>query len=94
MAEKEKRQDENIARLNKAISSLNQIADSTTIPRNIRKLVKDSISMLQDEKQSIAIRAANAISLLDEIAQDPNMPSHARTTLWAAVSELEAIKEQ
>lgn len=94
MVEKDKRQDENVARLNKAINSLAQIADSNTIPRNIRKLVKDSINMLQDEKQSIAIRAANAISLLDEVGLDPNLPSHARTTLWAAVSELEAIKEQ
>jgi uncharacterized protein (UPF0147 family) len=94
MVEKERKHNENIMRLNKAINSLVQIADSTTIPRNIRKLVKDSITMLQDEKQSIAIRAANAISLLDEVAQDPNMPSHARTTLWTAVSELEAIKEQ
>jgi len=50
--------------------------------------------MLQDAKQSVAVRAANAISLLDEVAQDPNMPSFARVTLWSAVSGLESIREQ
>lgn len=93
MSNKEKKEDENTVRLSKAINNLTQIAQSTSIPRNIRKLIWDSINVLQDQKQSAAIRAANAISLLDEISQDPNMPSHARTTLWAAVSELEAIKE-
>jgi len=78
----------------KATTTLQQIADSNITPRNIRKIVKDSILMLQDPKQSMAVRAANAISLLDEVAQDPNMPSFARVTLWSAVSELESIREQ
>ncbi len=78
----------------KATATLQGIADSNITPRNIRKIVKDSILMLQDPKQSLAVRAANAISLLDEVAQDPNMPSFARVTLWSAVSELESIREQ
>ena len=55
--------------------------------------MKDSIAVLQDTKISVAVRAANAISMLDEVAQDPNMPSFARVTLWSAVSELESIRE-
>ena len=89
-----KKQQENDAKLAKATTTLQQIADSNITPRNIRKIVKDSILMLQDPKQSLAVRAANAISLLDEVAQDPNMPSFARVTLWSAVSELESIREQ
>lgn len=94
MSTKVKKQQENDAKLAKATVSLTQIADSSITPRNIRKIVKDSIMMLQDQKQSVAVRAANAISLLDEVAQDPNMPSFARVTLWSAVSELESIREQ
>jgi uncharacterized protein (UPF0147 family) len=94
MSAKLKKQEENNAKLAKATVSLNQIVDSNITPRNIRKIVKDSIMMLQDQKQSMAVRAANAISLLDEVAQDPNMPSFARVTLWSAVSELESIREQ
>ncbi len=94
MSTKMRKQQENDAKLAKATVSLNQIADSNITPRNIRKIVKDSIMMLQDQKQSVAVRAANAISLLDEVAQDPNMPSFARVTLWSAVSELESIRER
>lgn len=91
---KAKKQQENEAKLVKAQLSLGQIADSNITPRNIRKIVKDSIGMLQDTKNSVAVRAANAVSMLDEVAQDPNMPSFARVTLWSAVSELESIREQ
>ena len=55
--------------------------------------MKDSITALQDPKTSLAVRAANAISMLDEVAQDPNMSSFARVILWSAVSELESIRE-
>lgn len=90
---KSKKAQENDGRLTKASASLQQIADSNITPRNIRKIVKDSIVVLQDTKLSVAVRAANAISMLDEVAQDPNMPSFARVTLWSAVSELESIRE-
>jgi hypothetical protein len=94
MSAKIKKQQVNDAKMTKAIASLTQITDSNITPRNIRKTVKDSITMLQDAKQSLSVRAANAISLLDDVAQDPNMPSFARVTLWSAVSELESIREQ
>ena len=93
LSAKLKKQQENDAKLAKATASLQQISDSNITPRNIRKIVKDSIMMLQDPKQTVSVRAANAISLLDEVAQDPNMPSFARVTLWSAVSELESIRE-
>ena len=38
-------------------------------------------------------RAANAISVLDEILQDPNMPPYTRVKLWNVMSLLEAIKD-
>lgn len=69
------------------------VADSPTTPRNIRKTVKDSIMMLQDSSMSLGVRAANTISTLDEVSQDPNMPSFARVTVWSAVSTLESVRE-
>lgn len=88
-----KRQKENEEKLTKAIATLQTVADSTITPRNIRKIVKDAIIMLQDTKLSIGVRAANAISMLDEISQDPNMPSFSRVTIWSAVSTLESIRD-
>jgi len=88
-----KRQKENEEKLAKAISTLQTVADSTITPRNIRKMVKDAIIMLQDTKLSIGVRAANAISMLDEVSQDPNMPSFSRVTIWSALSTLESIRD-
>ncbi|MCP8322201.1 MAG: UPF0147 family protein [archaeon] len=88
-----KRQKENEEKLAKAISTLQTVADSTITPRNIRKMVKDAIVMLQDTKLSIGVRAANAISMLDEVSQDPNMPSFSRVTIWSALSTLESIRD-
>lgn len=88
-----KKQKENEERMTRAITTLQQVAESTITPRNIRKIVKDTITMLQDSSLSRGVRAANAIGMLDEISQDPNMPSFSRVTVWQAVSTLESVRE-
>ena len=87
------KQKENEEKIVKSIAVLQSVADSNITPRNIRKIVKDSMIILQDKTLSQGVRAANAISMLDEISQDPNMPSYARVTIWNAVSTLESVRE-
>jgi uncharacterized protein (UPF0147 family) len=89
----EKANKENEEKIMRSMSVLKSVADSNITPRNIRKIVKDSIIMLQDKTLGPGVRAANAISMLDEVSQDPNMPSYARVTIWNAVSTLESIRE-
>ncbi len=48
---------------------------------------------MKSDEYSKSVRAAKAISVLDDITQDPNMPSYVRVTLWQAVSKLEGIRE-
>ncbi len=88
-----KKQKDNEERLVKAVETLNGVAENVTTPRNIRKTVKDIVTSLQDESVGMAVRAANAISTLDDLSQDANMPSYVRVTLWQAVSALESIRE-
>ena len=65
---------------NQAIQVLNMINEDTSVPRNIRRAASEAIEALRDPKiESKAVRASNAISILDEISQDPNCPLHART---------------
>jgi uncharacterized protein (UPF0147 family) len=47
--------------------------------------------LLQNETKELGLRAAEAISKIDEISNDPNMPVHARTRIWQLVSQLETI---
>ena len=85
--------EENKQAMESAIQTLNQLATSHSTPKNFKKTISDLIIELQKEEDSMSVRAANAISNLDDITQDPNVPSFVRTTLWQAVSVLESIRE-
>ena len=85
--------EEYMKKLSQAKQILNMIADDNTTPRNIRRTAKTASDMLEDEKLSIAARAANVISILEEISQDPNMPMYSRTRIWNAISVLEGIRD-
>jgi hypothetical protein len=80
-------------RIHQAIVVLGQVSEDNTTPRNIRRAAKDSMDALQVQADSPAVRASNAIALLDEILQDPNMPPYTRVKLWNVMSLLEAIKD-
>ena len=76
-----------------AIETLNLIDSNNSTPRTIKKSISDLVIDLSKEEYSLSVRAANTISLLDDVTQDPNMPSYVRTQLWQAVSKLESIRE-
>ena len=85
--------EQNLEFLNNALSTLSQIATNPSTPRNIRKNITDLIEGLKSDEYSVSVRAVNTISLLDDVTQDPNLPSYVRTSLWQAVSTLESIRE-
>ncbi|MBS7632054.1 UPF0147 family protein [Candidatus Bathyarchaeota archaeon] len=80
-------------RIKQALTVLGAISEDTTTPRNIRRAAKDSMDALQSEEFTPAVRASNAISMLDDILQDPNMPPYTRVKLWNVMSLIEAIKD-
>ncbi len=79
--------------MKEAIETLEQITSSNSTPKTIKKSITDLITDLNNPEYALAVRAANTISLLDDVTQDPNMPSYVRTQLWQAVSKLESIRE-
>ena len=80
-------------RIGQAMVVLGQISEDTTTPRNIRRAAKESIEALQIDELTAAVKTSNAISVLDDILQDPNMPPYTRVKLWNVMSLLEAIKD-
>ena len=80
-------------RIKQAMFILSQVSEDTTTPRNIRRAAKESMDALQLTEYTPAVRSSNAISILDEILQDPNMPPYTRVKLWNVISILEAIKD-
>jgi uncharacterized protein (UPF0147 family) len=90
---RKKKLEEYEGRIKEAMNILGLVSEDNTTPRNIRRAAKQSITALQVEDNTPAVRAANAISILDEILQDPNMPPYSRVKLWNVMSLLEAIKD-
>jgi len=80
-------------RVKEAVGVLGLVSEDTTTPRNIRRAAKQSIEALQMTQNTLAVRASSAISILDDILQDPNMPPYTRVKLWNVMSLLEAIKD-
>lgn len=72
---------------------LRQISEDASVPRNIRRAANEAIGVLEKDRDSPAVRAQNAISILDEPSQDPNCPNHARTKIWHVSSLLEPIRD-
>ncbi len=70
-----------------------RVAGDTSVPRNIRRAAGEARDALLEGGNDSVVKAASAMSILDEISNDPNMPVHARTTIWNALSILETIRE-
>jgi uncharacterized protein (UPF0147 family) len=80
-------------RIGQAVTVLGEISEDTTTPRNIRRAAKNAMQALQTTEYTPAVSASNAVSILDEILQDPNMPPYTRVKLWNVMSLIEAIKD-
>lgn len=80
-------------KMEQAIFILKQISEDTATPRNIRRAAIQAMDALQIDEDSPAVKASNAISVLDEVSQDPNCPLHSRTKIWNAVSILETVSD-
>lgn len=88
-----KKQQEYDEKIKQAMFILGQVSEDNTTPRNIRRAAKNSMDTLQSTGNTVGIKASNAISILDEILQDPNMPPYTRVKLWNVMSLIEAIKD-
>jgi hypothetical protein len=80
-------------KITQALAVLQQIAEDNGVPRNIRRAATEAMKVLQGKEFTNAVKASNAISILEDCSQDPNMPLFARTGMWKATSILEQIKD-
>ena len=84
---------DNEAKIRNAIAMLMRIVNDASVPRNIRRVATEAINQLRAQNLSAGVRAANAIHVLEEISQDPNMPVHTRIAIWNVVTLLETVRD-
>lgn len=72
------------------IEELLTIIEDDTIPKNVKLKIVSAIAALQEENVEESLRANKALQELDDLSNDPNIPSYIRPQLWNIVSQLEA----
>lgn len=71
---------------------LGSITEDRTVPKNIRTSAESAKAVL-DSDGAIELKISTAISSLDDIINDPNMPMYTRTQIWNVVSILEQMRK-
>jgi len=72
------------------MSDLSLIEADDTIPKNVRCKIKSAIDILSNNSSNINLNIDKSIQELGEVAEDPNLPAHARMQIWSIVSQLES----
>jgi len=73
------------------IELMDRIINDRTVPRNIRETVENAKKALYSSDPE-ELKISTAITMLDEISNDPNMPLYTRTQIWNIVSMLEQVR--
>lgn len=79
-------------KLKNIMDFLDQIAEDTSVPRNIRRGATEAKARLTRKDEALDLRVTSAIMIMDELANDPNIPLHGRTLIWNIISQLETVK--
>lgn len=73
---------------------LAEILEDRRVPRNIRTAVEEAKKNLTENEREMDVKLSSAISILDEITNDPNIPMYTRTQIWNIVSMLEVARKE
>jgi len=80
--------------LEKVISKIDDLVWDHSMPKRIKVVLERVGNELKNESQDVAVRVTSVIYELEDVANDINIPTHAKTALWDLVSSLEAIKHE
>jgi len=72
---------------------LNGMLGDRGVPRNIKRVAQRGIDELHKEDETPGVISSNVMYMVYDLAQDANIPFHARTTVYRIISILENIKD-
>jgi uncharacterized protein len=78
--------------LERVVEALTQLADDALVPRNVRRGAQAAKDALSKPRAALDMRIASAVYVLDDLANDPNLPTHGRTAIWSIISSLESLQ--
>lgn len=79
--------------LKEVIEKMDESSQDYFMPRRVKIILRKVGEELNREDQDLAVRVTSAVYRIEEVANDINIPMHAKTALWDIISDLEALKE-
>ena len=76
--------------VNFAITSLTEINDDNSVPRNVRMQIQTILTTFKDQVE-LPIKVNKALNVLGELSNDVNLQGYTRTQIWNVMSILEKI---
>ncbi len=78
--------------LEKVLVKIDETSQDYSMPRRVKSVLKKVGDDLKKKDQDFSMRVTTAIYGIEEVANDINIPMHAKTTLWDIISDLESLK--
>jgi uncharacterized protein len=78
--------------IEQTVATLTELADDSSVPRNVRRGAQSAKDALGKPRVALDMRIASAVYVLDDLANDPNLPTHGRTAIWSIISQLESLQ--
>lgn len=79
-----------VTELDIVVSSLNEVQEDATVPRNVRTQIQNIVNTLKADAEP-SIKVNKALNELGETANDVNLQSYTRTQIWNIMSVLEKL---
>jgi len=78
--------------LEKVLGKIEETSQDYSMPRRVKIVLKKVGDDLKRNNEDFSMRVTIAIYGIEEVANDINIPMHAKTTLWDIISDLESLK--
>ena len=80
-----------MANIQEIMEILTVIEEDNSVPRNVRVKIKWAMGMLEDPQgAALNVTFDKILQELDNLSEDPNLPTYTRTQIWSLVSSLES----
>lgn len=78
--------------LERVLVKIEESTQDYSMPRRVKSVLKKVGEDLKKNDSDMAMRVTTAIYGIEEVANDINIPMHAKTMLWDIISDLESLK--
>ena len=82
-----------MATLESVLQRMRDMSEKDGVPSNVSDMLERAMDELQDEDREMSVRVNSALSILDQISNDPNIKQHTRTEIWNLASKVESLNE-